>query len=62
MGRAANFSGISHEDHFQRHGSYHKGSYSAAELRSYRLAAERWLQGNGQDPYAQAALKAVEAL
>jgi hypothetical protein len=51
-----------HEDHFQRHGSYHKGSYSAAELRPYRLAAERWLKTNSQDPYARAALQAVGAL
>lgn len=52
----------SHEDHFQRHGSYLKSSYGAAELRPYRLAAERWLIANADDPYAKHALTAVGAL
>lgn len=51
-----------HEDHFQRHGSYYKGSYAAAELRPYRVAAERWLKANSLDPFAKIALLAVEGL
>jgi hypothetical protein len=51
-----------HEDHFQRHGSYLKGSYAAAELRPYRIAAERWLKANGADPFARTALLAIERL
>ncbi len=51
-----------HEDHFQRHGSHYKRSYSAAELRPYRIAAERWLKANGHDAFAKSALQAVENL
>jgi len=52
----------SHEDHFQRHGSYVKGSYSGAELRPYRGAAERWIKRNVSEPFVKGALMAVEAL
>jgi hypothetical protein len=51
-----------HEDHFQRHGSYVKGSYSGAELRPYRTAAERWIKGHASDHYVKGALVALEAL
>lgn len=50
-----------HEDHFQRHGSYVKGSYSGAELRPYRTAAERWIKGHASDHYVKGALAAVDA-
>ena len=51
-----------HEDHFQRHGSYLKGSYAAGELRPYRVAAERWLKTNAADPFAKMALLTIERL
>lgn len=51
-----------HEDHLQRHGSYIKTSYKAAELRPYRIAAERWLQANPTDVYVRAALQAIGTL
>lgn len=33
-----------HVDHYKRHGSYAKPSYSAAQLNPYRKSALRWLQ------------------
>lgn len=35
-----------HAEHYRRHGSYSKSSYSAKELSPYREAALRWLQEN----------------
>jgi hypothetical protein len=52
----------SHEDRFQRHGSYVKDSYSGGELRPYRTAAERWIKGHESEPLVRGALVAVEAL
>lgn len=51
-----------HEDHFQRHGSYYRRSYSASELKPYRVFAERWLVANGSDPYVQSAIKGADVL
>jgi hypothetical protein len=66
--RAASGTGLNrhycrrHEDHFQRHGSYLKPSYSAAELAPYRKAAESWLVKHQSDPYVRHALLKVGRL
>lgn len=51
-----------HEDHYQRHGSYFKQSYTGPELRAYRIGAEQWLNVNTDDEYARVASKAIDAL
>ena len=51
-----------HADHFERHGSYTKCSYTAAELAPHRKAAQRWLQAHQGDPMIQLAIRAVEGL
>ena len=44
-----------------RHGSFWKGTYSAAELRDYRRAAERYLKAHADDRWIAAALTALRA-
>ena len=51
-----------HEDHFERHGSYTKPSYTAAQLAPYRKAAKSWLRAHGEDLEVQLAIRAVEGL
>jgi hypothetical protein len=51
-----------HVDHFRRHGSYFKTSYSVAELRPYRQAALRWLREHEDDPAVRQAVDAVRHL
>ena len=51
-----------HADHHERHGSYFKRSYTAAELAPYRKAAETWLRANKTDHAVQLAIRAVEGL
>ena len=66
--RAASGTGLNrhycrrHEDYRQRHGSYLKGSYSAAELAPYRKAAQAWLEAHRDDPYVRHALQATSRL
>lgn len=38
-----------HIEHYRRHGSYVKKSYSAGELRPYRMAAMQWLSEHAAD-------------
>lgn len=38
-----------HVEHYRRHGSYVKKSYSAGELRPYRVAAMQWLSEHAAD-------------
>ena len=52
----------SHEDHFERHGSYTKPSYTAAQLAPYRKAARSWLRAHRNDLEVQLAIRAVEGL
>ncbi len=52
----------SHEDHFERHGSYTKASYRAEVLTPYREAAQCWLEANAENPVVQHSRAAVEAL
>lgn len=48
-----------HVDHFKRHGSYAKPSYSAAQLNPYRKSALKWLQEHAQEPCVQEAVDRV---
>lgn len=51
-----------HVEHYRRHGSYSKPSYTAAELRSYREAALRWLQTHRDLPAVREAREGVVTL
>lgn len=51
-----------HADHFQRHGSAIKGSYSAATLKPHRTAALEWLRANGDDPVVKSAVAKIRRL
>ena len=44
-----------------RHGSFWKGTYSAAQLKDYRRAAERYLKAHLDDFWIAAALTAIRA-
>lgn len=44
-----------------RHGSFWKGTYSAADLKPYQAAAERFLKDNPADFWVAAAIKATDA-
>ncbi len=45
-----------------RHGDYFKGTYTARELKPYRLAAQSYLKANVKDFWIAHALKALDAL
>lgn len=51
-----------HQEHYSRHGSYTKKSYTAKEIDPYRKAAIRWLKANLDDPMVDRAIKGIEAL
>jgi len=51
-----------HEDHFERHGSYHKPSYRASEVNPYRRIALKWINMYESDPSISAAIHNVERL
>lgn len=51
-----------HLEHYRRHGDPLKGSYKAAQLAPHRKAAAAWIKENRTDPFAVAALGAVESL
>ncbi len=48
-----------HVDHYKRHGSYAKPSYSAAQLNPYRRSALRWLQDRSGEPHVIEAMDRV---
>jgi hypothetical protein len=52
----------SHSDHYSRHGSPYKGSYSAKEIIPYRKAALAWLDANASDPWVLNAIDRVTTL
>lgn len=52
----------SHADHYARHGSPYKASYSAKELASYRKAATLWLESNEANRLVVNALDRVKGL
>lgn len=51
-----------HEDHFERHGSYTKLSYTASEINPYKKIALAWLKANKDDITVKLAIKGIEAL
>jgi len=51
-----------HEDHFERHGSYFKTSYSAAQINPYRKAALKWIKQNEDKMFVSLAIKKVQGL
>jgi len=52
----------SHADHYSRHGSPYKASYTAAEMRPHRNEARKWLKTNEAEPDVQRALLRVRGL
>jgi hypothetical protein len=51
-----------HADHYSRHGSPYRGSYSAKDLAPYRRAVRRWLAENREDQWVKNACCRVEGL
>lgn len=51
-----------HSDHYSRHGSPYKRSYTAKELAPYRKAALSWLAANAEDQWVRNAVDRVETL
>lgn len=52
----------SHADHYSRHGSPYKRSYTAKELAPHRKAANRWLEANRGDKWVRNAIDRVNTL
>lgn len=52
----------SHSDHYARHGSPYKRSYTAREIAPYRKAALAWLEANEGDMWVRNAVERVEGL
>ncbi|MBN8195319.1 hypothetical protein [Thalassospira povalilytica] len=52
----------SHYEHFQRHGSVVKGSYTARDVNPYRHAALEWLLANTDDVWVTDAIGRVRGL
>lgn len=52
----------SHVRHVARHGTAHRGSYRAAELKPYLWAAQRWLKENKNDTLVKRVEFAFEAM
>lgn len=50
-----------HEEHYERHGSYVRCSYSAAEIAPARRAAQRWLRTQRHEPEVRRASLAVQS-
>lgn len=51
-----------HIEFYRRHGSYVKRSYSAGELRPYRVQALSWLKAHGDDQSVRLAVAGVRKL
>lgn len=51
-----------HHDHYQRHGSPFKPSYTASELKPFRKIALKWLEENRDDAWVKSAVAAVRHL
>ncbi len=52
----------SHADHYSRHGSPYKRSYTAKEIAPYRKAALVWLEANKDDMWVRNAIDRVTTL
>ena len=48
-----------HHDHYQRHGSPYKESYSAQQIAPYRETVMRWLKANANDLHVKNAIERV---
>jgi hypothetical protein len=51
-----------HADHYSRHGSPYKRSYSAKELTRYRKTVRTWLKANPEDRWVTNALDRIRGL
>lgn len=51
-----------HHEHYQRHGSPFRGSYTATELKPHRQKAKRWLKDNSSTPEVRQAIDRVRIL
>lgn len=51
-----------HVDHYRRHGSYFRASYSVSELTSYRRAAHDWLDSHRDASAVDLAVSAIQRL
>lgn len=51
-----------HSDHYSRHGSPYKRSYTAKELAPHRKAATAWLEANSDDRWVSNAIDRVKTL
>lgn len=51
-----------HAEHYQRHGSPHKKSYTAKELNPYRQAALAWLLDNEHEFWVKNAIQRMQGL
>ena len=52
----------SHADHYARHGSPYRTSYTASELAPYRRAAVDWIAAHREDPWVANAVDRVASL
>ena len=52
----------SHSDHYARHGSAYRASYTANELAPYRRAAVDWIAAHRQDTWVANAVDRVASL
>jgi hypothetical protein len=52
----------SHVRHLARHGSAHRGSFRAAELKPYLWAAKRWLKENADNSLVKRVEQAMDAM
>lgn len=51
-----------HIEFYRRHGSYVKGSYTAAQLKPFRSKALHWLHANESEPFVRSAHAAIDRL
>ena len=51
-----------HYEHYQRHGSPFRGSYTAAELKPHRQAIRQWLRADSNWPEVKQAIARVDIL
>jgi hypothetical protein len=52
----------SHADHYSRHGSPYRGSFTAKEIEPHRKAALAWLETNADDMWVRNAIDRVRTL
>lgn len=52
----------SHQEHYRRHGSYSRRSYTVQEIMPFRDAARRWLRQHEADAQVLAAIQQLDSL